>query len=342
MGCSAGGQDCCRYCGFGPYSSIVCVSPPPTTTTTLTAVETVTPPSGQPTRLRIVNNCTTKLNIFYQSGGGQRLSAPQGVPLSAFAPYDFPLPDEGLIGFRVWAGWGCDDFGNNCVIGGSGGTFTGGVPPGTGDLGCSSQYGCGPPVDSKFEGTFSCLKGGGSDASCVPGAPNVDWADVSLVDGYTLPYVLKLVTPGGFNDPCDAGLQGKMPFSIDCRGLDIGRCPTSENIQNGPTVNLTVSFPATGQAGGCFSPCSKLTSRQWNPTGTHYVDDSMAALYCCPTPPISSEACRAGPIEQTGYVRLVHKMCPGVYSYAYDDAMGLFTCPRGTKYELTFFCPVNE
>jgi hypothetical protein len=31
-------------------------------------------------------------------------------------------------------------------------------------------------------------------------------------------------------------------------------------------------------------------------------------------------------------------MCPSVYSYAYDDADGLHTCPAQTRFELRF-CP---
>ncbi|OLQ03185.1 hypothetical protein AK812_SmicGene13897 [Symbiodinium microadriaticum] len=67
--------------------------------------------------------------------------------------------------------------------------------------------------------------------------------------------------------------------------------------------------------------------------------DDVAAPYCCPTPPISPQACRAGPVEGTEYVKAVHKYCPGVYAYCYDDAMGLLQCSADSSYQVEFFCP---
>merc|ERR1712241_353806 len=41
----------------------------------------------------------------------------------------------------------------------------------------------------------------------------------------------------------------------------------------------------------------------------------------------------------TSFVQVVHKSCPGVYGYAYDDAMGLLRCNATSRYQLTFYCP---
>ena len=61
-------------------------------------------------------------------------------------------------------------------------------------------------------------------------------------------------------------------------------------------------------------------------------------LYCCPTPPISSPECNAGPVPKTKYVTTVHQMCPNTYGFAYDDLLGGFNCHYNTKLTLTF-CP---
>ena len=61
--------------------------------------------------------------------------------------------------------------------------------------------------------------------------------------------------------------------------------------------------------------------------------------YCCPTPPISPEQCSKGPVIRTSFVATVHKLCPSVYAYAYDDGIGLAKCPAGTRYHVTFYCP---
>mmetsp|Transcript_29312 Transcript_29312/g.63574 ORF Transcript_29312/g.63574 Transcript_29312/m.63574 type:complete len:125 (+) Transcript_29312:325-699(+) len=109
----------------------------------------------------------------------------------------------------------------------------------------------------------------------------------------------------------------------------------------GSSVDLRVRNPKSGDVAGCYSPCGKLTFQNWNNTmaANHTPGDDVAKDYCCPTPPESPDACRAGPVPKTEFVNLVHKKCPGVYGYSYDDGMGLTTCTAGTKYEVTFYCP---
>merc|ERR1712232_418359 len=52
----------------------------------------------------------------------------------------------------------------------------------------------------------------------------------------------------------------------------------------------------------------------------------------------TSETCNAGPVVRSKYVQTVHQLCPGVYSFAYDDGMGLLRCSYG-QYRVTFYCP---
>jgi len=225
------------------------------------------------------------------------------------------------------------------VVGASGGIFPGGNGQGNGGLYCSSQ-GCAPPIDTKFEASFACL-----NPPCEGSIPDVDWADMSLVDGYTLPYTLQVKTPDG--SPCN-GNNGPVSSSIDCTQLDLRKCPTTENLSQGLSlttqtlnpVNLNVKNPVQGALAGCFAPCSKLTSQQWNPLGTYTPGDPQAILYCCPGP-ITAGQCSAGPVARSDYVQLIHEMCPGVYGYSYDDGNGLFTCTAGSHFTITFFDPVG-
>merc|ERR1712094_84335 len=88
---------------------------------------------------------------------------------------------DGLAGARYWAKMGCDEQGDHCTLGGSGGPSEG----------CSQRTpdysSCAPPVDTKFEATF-----GRAGQPCNAAAPNemggCDSIDVSLVDGWTLPF----------------------------------------------------------------------------------------------------------------------------------------------------------
>jgi len=92
----------------------------------------------------------------------------------------------------------------------------------------------------------------------------------------------------------------------------------------------------TGEVVGCFSPCKLLNYPTWNGAGISESSDE-AVMYCCPPPPISPSQCSAGPVATTSYVDAVHNMCgDGIYGFAYDDGIGLHTCPGETKITLTF------
>lgn len=303
-------------------------------------------PGPQPTRLRITNGCDRPIWVFSLVGaGGGALNAPNQVKLAKKGDhYDYPIPDIGLAATRFWPGMGCDDTGNNCQIGQSGG------PPDAGFT-CPAGIGCAPAVDSKFEGTFGCLPSvAPSTCQVNPSNPGVtlgttdNW-DTSMVDGFTLPY--RVDVKGG----CSGGPDGG---AIDCSALTFNLCPTSENLSTSgqypglSSEDLRVFLPGSdgGTLAGCMSPCAKLTDVQWqslpNPpfSGTTYQPaDPQAQMYCCPTPPVSSGACRAGPGASSQYVNTIHQNCPQTYAYAYDDGNGLYTCEAGAQYEVTFFCP---
>ena len=293
--------------------------------------------SAQPTRLRIINGCSESLWVFWQLGyhGGQ-MPAPHQIRLNPDDHIDYPIPDMGLAGVRFWPGYGCDDTGNNCRIGQSGGPADQGFT-------CPA-WGCAPPIDSKFEGTFGCMPYVPSGACLInPSSPTHDplprtdgW-DTSMVDGFTLPYRVRVFGNCG---------RGPLNNEIDCSSLSMFVCPTGEDLSSGgayPTlasVDLRLFTPSDAghQIAGCYSDCSRLTMSQWG--GMSYGPrDTRALSYCCPTPPVTPAACSAGPVSRTGYTRIVHLHCPQVYAYAYDDGTGNWTCDAGTKYEVTFYCP---
>ena len=126
-----------------------------------------------------------------------------------------PIPDKGLSSTRFWVKHGCDERGNGCAIGQSGG-------PGE----SCPERGCAPPIDSKFEvrsrrdlgetsaldlgalpfdaisrrcfgdisaqASFGCLLDDTSKCAVNPSAPSerlgpVDWWDVSQVSAISLP-----------------------------------------------------------------------------------------------------------------------------------------------------------
>lgn len=305
--------------------------------------------SDQTARLRIVNGCSAPLWVFYEigfNGGSMGTPTPPHQQKLANAGdfVDFPIPDKGLAATRFWPGYGCDATGNNCEVGQSGG------PAGDGFT-CPAN-GCAPPVDSKFEGTFGCLSGT-ADCQANPSGSGVlsgnDYWDTSNVDGYTLPYKVEVL------DSCPGGPANG---TIDCSGLQLSDCPVSENLSTGgaysalSSENLQLTNPATPESPvvGCYSPCTKLTFSNWGNAPVYSPSAPEAEYYCCPTPPVSAESCRAGwpanpPTQTAGsvsaskYVQLIHAKCPQVYGYAYDDGNGLWSCAAGTRYRVTFYCP---
>lgn len=292
----------------------------------------------QPTRLRIISACNQPMWIFWQSGhNGGTMPIPHRQLLTPQNPYiDYPIPNEGIAGTRFWPGMGCDENGNNCTIGQSGGPADQGFscPP----------WGCAPPIDSKFEGTFGCLPSIPQDQCLVNPSdpqgrrlPNTDGWDTSNVDGFTLPYSVRV------NGNCSRGPQNNR---IDCSSLSVNSCPAMEDLSNGDQfpplryTDLRLFAPIDGghSLAGCYSDCGRLTYNQWG--GMNYrPNDPQAQMFCCPTPPISPAACSAGPVANTEYTQLIHQQCPQVYAYAYDDGTGNWTCDAGTKYTVTFYCP---
>tara|TARA_B110001452_G_scaffold82889_1_gene67806 strand:+ start:423 stop:1421 length:999 start_codon:yes stop_codon:yes gene_type:complete len=279
------------------------------------------PPSEPKQRLRIVNGCDTPIWIANFAGAVPYF--PDDIRIEGGGSHDYKIPDEGLAATRFWPKWGCDDQGQNCRIGGSGG-------PGEGCI----AAGCAPPVDSKFEASFGCTKSDPKDCAINPSDPTAhlgpeDWWDVSQVDGWTLPYKVEV-----FGE-CDA------PRVIDCSKLSFDSCPKRENL--GPKVGnqtlLLLDPSGSGEVVGCYSPCAKLSYSNWNQGYGFAPETPEAQNYCCPTPPIAPAQCSSGPVIRTAYVQAVHRLCPSVYAYAYDDGVGLSKCPAGTRYQTTFYCP---
>jgi len=181
---------------------------------------------------------------------------------------------------------------------------------------------CSPPFDTKFEATYAAPQAG-------PAA--MDVLDMSLVDGYTLPFKLE-VTGGHCN-------RAQKPFmSMDCSDLSFQKCPAAE-ILHGKSMSLKAVDPKTGKQAGCFSPCLKLTDDKWNSTSPVAPDSTVAGPYCCAGAWGSPGACNAGPILKTNYLESVKKSCPGAYGYAYDDKTSTIACTAVTQYSLTFYCP---
>ena len=271
------------------------------------------PPVAAGRVLTIKSECEQPVWIQQQGHTG----APAVVPLTKGASTTYAIPDAGLPSVRYWVKAGCDKEGNNCKVGQS-------SPP-------CPDGGCAPPVDSKLEVTWGCTLPK-EQCTKTPQGHHIQntWWNSSAVDGFTLPYTV-VVSPE--SDACP---------NVTCAALDQTQCPSSEDLSQG----LTQKFPADANVdlhvaggGGCFSPCMALTYPAFGGKGIQPASADAAALYCCPTPPVSSAQCNAGPVVKTKYVDAIHKMClDTAYGFAYDDAKGLRQCDPKVEVTMTF-CP---
>jgi hypothetical protein len=276
------------------------------------SVDAGVPPSAG-RKLTIKSECSQPIWIQQQNHTG----SPELVQLSKDQSTTYPIPDGGLPSTRYWAKTGCDATGNNCKMGQS-------SPP------CPAA-GCSPPVDSKLEATWGCVLPKEQCAKTAQGHHIGDtfW-NSSAVDGYTLPYTISV----------SEGSRGCAP--VNCAMLDQEKCPSSENLSQGLTQQhpefSSVDLRVTG-GGGCYSPCMALGYPTFGGKGVQPPSADAAAPYCCPTPPVSSEQCNAGPVVKTKYVDEIHKLCMDTtYAFAYDDALGLRQCDPKIEVVLTF-CP---
>lgn len=273
-------------------------------------------------RLTIVNGCPTAPMWIAHIVAGVVGPDPQDVKILSGEKWQFTTGKNGsgLAATRFWPKLGCDDGGNNCEVGRSGGPAESCVKRVKGQP--DDYSACAPPVDTKFEATFA-----------EPGSTVEDCVDMSLVDGYSVPF--KIEVSGG---SCTRHLK---PFlGMDCSGLSMEHCPSSE-VLNGETVNLNAIDPKTGKQGGCYSPCMRLTDDKWNGATGMAPDSSAAGPYCCAGEWGNPDSCKGhkNGILKTEYLKTVRALCPAAYGYAYDDRTSTISCTSSTEYEVTFYCP---
>jgi hypothetical protein len=277
-----------------------------------TALAATMPATGDD-RLTVINHCSYPIWMEQQG-----MSSPAEAYLPVGGSHTYPIPAAGLASTRYWPKKGCNDAGENCSMGQS-------------SAPCPAN-GCPPPVDSKLEATWGCTLANHDQCGFTP--QHVRMIDTfwnsSAVDGYTFPYTIAVTNDGGTCLP------------VDCSALSMSECPVNENLStNGKfpqysSLSLIVEASDAGPVGGCFSPCTKLNYPTYGGENGLNPASQSEQMYCCPTPPISSPQCNAGPVVGTKYVAEVHKLCKKTaYAFAYDDGLGGRVCPGNTKITLT-------
>lgn len=261
-------------------------------------------------------------------GGGWRMTAGETKVISV------PVGHSG----RIWPRTGC--------------TFdaSGKCPPG---VNCCAAGGCletdnktfglkcgftGAPPSSLLEWTLDATSGNGP----------IDYYDMSFVDGWSVPLSMTPV-PGTFNTTPDPGIGSWWCEQDGCTsGMPV--CPDA--------------FKVSGSPLSCYSPCQ--TARNAGSANAEKLcctcsltepvtcpDAKCAGHYGCTpyhTPaypadmtcnPWASDASRAWDATSLSYIEAVHKACPKVYAWQFDDVKATFNCRKtaGLVDYAVEFCP---
>ncbi|KAG0452825.1 hypothetical protein HPP92_025233 [Vanilla planifolia] len=232
-------------------------------------------------RFRITNNCGYTVWPGVLAGAGGESLSTSGFVLGHGESRTLEMP-------ALWSGrlWGR----THCFTDGSTGKFS----CATGDCG---------------SGHLECSGGGVSPPATLAeftlgGSGDMDFFDVSLVDGYNLPM---LVTPEASS--ASVGNCRATGCAVDLNGL----CPSDLRVE------LLSQSGGEGQSVACRSACEAFGRPE----------------FCCSGAYGNPNTCKP-----SSYSQLFKNACPRAYSYAYDDATSTFTCATGTSYAITF-CPTT-
>lgn len=173
-----------------------------------------------------------------------------------------------------------------------------------GRTGCHFHAGAGSCASGGCGLRFQCTGFGATPATLaefdLDAWDNLDFYDVSMVDGSNLPMYINRF-----------GGKGRDPISLDgCSSAGCASpvaCPTALQVRSG------------GAVVGCTSACARFATDQ----------------YCCRGKWSSRALCdpKAWPVD---YAAVFKRAEPYAYSYVYDDATSVFTCSGECNYRITF------
>ena len=298
------------------------------------------------------------------------------IEIPAGATMHFKIPDSGSASNKYYFDLGCTkttgtfaEWGD-CKIGGKFGTSLLGN-----DMSGSNTW---------FEATWGCKPG----ATCAknPSKPSedlspVDWMDLSVVDGYTVPMTLTLGPGEAASHNCQYNSGDAWDGIEDASFLDLASCPTetSDSLwtihpevaavlaagglsllteDEGNYVNcvapykwfsslvLGQSVPGLSRPVTAGSNAGDLNEVNWY--GCKGTCGQTAGSPPCTCPECSPDACLAGPrgngtytVARTNYVRNLKAMGMQAYTWQYDDNSGNKHCDQGVTVTITL-CPIKK
>lgn len=159
-----------------------------------------------------------------------------------------------------------------------------------------AQESCHPPEN--------CLQAGAHNPASLAefkmsGANNVDYYDISFVDGYNLPL---RVEPTKLEQDHTVSSDPRHCRATYCSSMP--DCPADLRFQEGKTWTA------------CQSACSRYRQDEYCCTGAHSTPETCTSNH---------------------FSRAIKAVCSDVYTYAFDDAFSVYAC-HAPSY-IVSFCP---
>jgi len=151
---------------------------------------------------------------------------------------------------------------------------------------------------------------------------DLDFYDISLVDGYTVPTSI-------FTDvPSTPGQSIYSCGNATCI-LDVSTCPPELQIKN-----------SDGSLWSCENVCSAVSNATQVALYPILATVKSAVLTCCGTRNTTICNPNTWPVSSTGvnYYQIFKSQCTTSYAYADDDGTSTYTCAKNANYTITF-CP---
>jgi hypothetical protein len=131
-------------------------------------------------------------------------------------------------------------------------------------------------------------------------------------------------------------------FNLDASGTDFYDVSYVDGFDN--PIGIEVSNPSCASPNTCTTePLTSCDSADLADGGEECKSPCTATgnpQFCCAGAFNTPATCITAnwPSQYQAYITDIHSSCPGEYAYAYDDPVGLHTCPTGANYTITF-CP---
>jgi len=149
---------------------------------------------------------------------------------------------------------------------------------------------------------------------------NLDWFDISLVDGWNMPMLVTTSVAGATGFDCGP---------IVCTAFTPSSCPAELTLKN-----------SDGSFQFCQNACDAVNDASLVAKYPILAKSKAAVLNCC-SGKCTPTTWPASSIAGVNYYQVFKNKCKTSYAWSGDDPTSTFTCNKNPSYTITF-CPTSS